>query len=138
MVRFLPRKRLGLTLIEMIGVALLIGILAAVASFSVSGVRNANNTQLAKNRIDMVVNAARSYYVDHLKWPSSLSDLTAVGANGLPYLSEIPKDPFTEHQSSPQNLLYDPVTTRVWSRGRNGIDNQGSGDDIAKCANGSC
>lgn len=128
-------KRKGLTLVELMGVVIIVGILASAASVTVLGVRRANAKQLALNRLEMTAMAIRTYYAEKLKWPATLAELTNPGSNGLPYLTQVPLDPYTESSSSPQAILWSSSNTRLWVRGPNGADNSGQGDDIAICVN---
>lgn len=64
--------------------------------------------------------AMQSYHKNHAQWPSSIQDLVQKN-----YLSELPKDHFLGKE-----LKINSTQKQVWSVGENGIDENGSGDDI--------
>lgn len=109
------RKRKGLSILEIIGVAVLIGLFSTMAVWSLNGMSTRNKEQLAQQRLETTAIAIRNYFVDRMTYPSSLQELTTTtGSNGLPYLSAIPEDPFSPTGAP---IQYDPVQRKLWSVG---------------------
>lgn len=105
-------------MLEMLAVAVLIGLLTTVAVWSVNGISTRNKEQLAEQRLEVTAMAIRNYFVDRLKYPANLEELTTLsGSNGLPYLMAIPEDPF-----SPDNapIKYSASEKKLWSIGHSG------------------
>lgn len=95
---FYGHKRHGITMIEVIVVAVIIGILASMAALSATGMQNVARTNTARTDVEVIVQALRQYYLDHGQYPAAASwktDLTSPSPiTGLPYIQEVPKDPF--------------------------------------------
>lgn len=117
-------KRAGFSMVEMMGVALLIGILTAAIGWSVAGMSQNNKIKVAEQRLDVFAAALKSYYVDHLDFPANnkIGDLAKPSSSGLPYIEALPEDPF----SAGSPLLYDKAKGIVWSVGPDGVDNNGN------------
>lgn len=119
------RKQKGLTILEVLAAAMLIGILAATAAWSVGGITKMNTERLASQRLQIVASSLKSYYADRLTFPASLTDLTTQhGSNGLPYILDesLLEDPFAEG-----NIFRykNTIPRKIWSVGRDGANNGG-------------
>lgn len=110
--------RNGFSMMEMLGVALVIGLLTAAAVWSVNGISVRNKEKLAEQRLETTAMAIRNYFVDRLTYPATLQELTTLtGSNGLPYLTTIPEDPFSADNSP---IQYSATQKKLWSIGHSG------------------
>lgn|SRR5689334_8512786 len=88
-------KQRGFTLIEMIIVIAIISILVSVAIPVYRGHILRANEAVLKEDLYSMRNAIDQYTQDKSKAPQSLDDLVSAG-----YLRQIPKDPFTNNNTS--------------------------------------
>lgn len=124
-IRKLNFREKGYTFIELMLVVMLLSILATIAVLNYSDLQQQTTTDLAWADLKVLRAAIRAYYMKYQNYPA---DLATLQSNG--YIDEIPKDKF-----SPKNIyLYTAGTSttqcKLWSRGPNGIDNSGGGDDL--------
>lgn len=89
-------RRRGMTLIEMMGVAVLIAVLAGMATIGYRMVINRTKDQTLDDRFRAVATAIQFYEIDNGVYPSNLNDLLKVSISGRPYLPEVPRDPYLE------------------------------------------
>ncbi len=100
------RRQRGFTLIEMVIVIAIIAILLAVAvPVFTTHLRHANEAVLKEDLYNMR-QAIDQYSQDKGKAPQSLQDIVGAG-----YLRAIPKDPFTNSDSSWQVVQEDVLTS---------------------------
>ena len=99
------RRQLGFTIIEMIIVIFMIMILMSIAipRYQVAVVR-ARESAL-KQDLYHLRNAIDAYTNDKQKAPQSLDDLVTAG-----YFRELPKDPFTNSNTTWQPIMEDVLT----------------------------
>lgn len=103
---FMQRFQRGFTLIEMVMVIAIMGILLAIAAplYSIH-IRRANEAVLKEDLFNMR-QAIDQYSQDKTKAPQSLEDLVSAG-----YLHAIPKDPFTNSNTTWQAVQEDVLTS---------------------------
>lgn len=142
--RILLKKRKGLTLIEMMGAAVIIGMLAAGAAMVYTKVHTNALHKVADQRFAIVAQALQMHRVDHGSYPNQLSDLLTTHGNitdGIKnnsgayryrfYLQEMPLDPFLQNSPGAESAKY-----FSWNKTKNhlvsvGPDRQaGTSDDI--------
>ena len=100
------RYQIGFTLIEMMIVIAIIAILLSVAAPIYSyHLRRANEAALKEDLFNMR-QAIDQYSQDKMKAPQSLQDLVSSG-----YLRVLPKDPFTNSDSTWQTVQEDVLTS---------------------------
>jgi general secretion pathway protein G len=103
---FMQKQRRGFTLIELMIVIAIIAILLSVAvPIYSTHLRRANEAALKQDLFSMR-QAIDQYSQDKMKAPQSLQDLVSAG-----YLRALPKDPFTNSDSTWQAVQEDVLTS---------------------------
>ena len=110
----------GFTLIEMIMVIAIMGILLALAVPSYRTTVRAAQEAVLRDDLFQLRSLIDQYTLDKQQAPQSLDDLVSAG-----YLRELPKDPFTNSNSSWQPESDDTLMSPDQMQG--GIDNVHSG-----------
>ena len=91
-------KRHGITMLEVMAVAVIIGILVTMAALNAAGMQTVAKTNTARTDLEVIVQALRQYYLDHREYPPASSWKTALTSpspiTGLPYIQDVPTDPF--------------------------------------------
>ncbi len=129
---FTPSNQ-GFTLIEVIVVIGVLSILATTMTPLVVKTIMKRRLELTETRLVVVAEALEDYYFDKKAFPPSISDSTFVDAY-LPASvnGQYHKDPMVRYLS---DLGFSLTSLNgqctVYSRGEDGVDNSGSGDDIA-------
>lgn len=118
------KNEAGFTIVELVFVMVVLSVLVSIASLTYSGLQTQATKDLVELDLKVIRAAARTYYLKHGTFPAGLVILATDG-----YLDELPKDKFEP------NLDYsfdasDPNLFKIWSRGPNGIDDGGAGDDL--------
>lgn len=91
------RKKCGLTLIETLGVAILVGLLVTISSITYLKSRERALHKVLDQRFAIVGNALNLYKIDRGAWPTNLRDLKSASyTSNSYYLNEVPRDPFTD------------------------------------------
>lgn len=67
----------GFTLIELLIVIIIIGILAAIVVFSVSGVNNSAAKNTCQQNANELNTAVEAYYASHAQYPSAVASMIA-------------------------------------------------------------
>ena len=114
----------GFTVVELVFVMVVLAILLSAATMIYSGLLNQATKYLAGLDLKVIRAAARTYYLKNGAFPAALLDLETEG-----YLDELPKDKFGPNFDYSFDVS-DPNLFKIWSRGPNGIDNGGAGDDL--------
>lgn len=127
----MKQERHGLTMIELLGVAVLIGVLTTMAVIGYQKTLHSTRQKALDDRFHIVAMAIQFYEIDHRALPSNLTDLLTTSVSGTPYIPEVPKDPFREGGGlleSEQQLGWNPSTRLLRSAGPDGERN--TSDDI--------
>lgn len=123
----------GFTLIEVIVVVGVLSILATTLSPLLVKQAQRRRLEVTEERLQRVAEALSDYYYDREAFPAALDDAGFLAD----YLAgvvrgEPSKDPMVRYQSDFGYVLTGPNgQCTLYSRGENGIDNGGTGDDIA-------
>ena len=73
------RQEEGFTLIELLIVIVILGILAAIVVFSVSGVTDRGNLAACKQDVTTIQTAAEAYYAENSTYPANYAALNTGG-----------------------------------------------------------
>ncbi|HYH03923.1 MAG TPA: hypothetical protein VEC37_12530 [Bacillota bacterium] len=106
----------GISLLEVVITAVLLGLLAGVATFSVNQYMINGKKRIAQSDINTLAAATRLYLMEHT-FPASFNAATELVPQ---YLPELPKDPFTTNSADYgfEIITYDgSPTIRIFSRG---------------------
>lgn len=111
----------GFTLLELLVVLLIVGLIAAIATPSVTGsIQRAREAALAEN-LQVMRRAIDEHHADTGSYPRDLDTLVAAR-----YISHVPEDPVAERDAAWQLVLTDQgdgvrdVRSRVSEAGSNG------------------
>lgn len=86
------RRDEGFTLIELLIVIIILGILAAIVVFSVSGITNRGTSAACSSDVTTVTTAAEAYFAQNSSYPAagtSAADMTALTPT---FLHSVPTD----------------------------------------------
>ncbi|MCL2645878.1 MAG: type II secretion system major pseudopilin GspG [Phycisphaerales bacterium] len=132
---FASRQRRGFTLIELLLVLIILAVLASVAVPIYTGRSKKAKIDATKASISNIETAIDTFESEQGRFPESLDELVHPpeaqdGSQPTRYLKALPTDgwghPF--FYKVPGNVNTDRYD--IWSAGPNGIDENGSGDDI--------
>ncbi len=121
-------RRAGFSLLELMLVLAIIGVLTAVAAWSVFGQGERAKRKATRASMDVIKNALDQYHLDKSVWPASLS---ALQAGATPYLNKDKplldgwKQPFLYQTPGSNGHDFDLI-----SKGGNGQFESGNGDDV--------
>ena len=73
------REEEGFTLIELLIVIIILGVLAAIVVFSVSGVKDRGDLAACKADVSTIATAAEAYYAENTAYPTSFAALNTGG-----------------------------------------------------------
>jgi len=73
--RSLTRHRRGFSLLELLAVVTILGVIAAIILYRVSGATDAAKEKVQIHQIAELNMAIEHYYMDNEAWPSALTDL---------------------------------------------------------------
>jgi general secretion pathway protein G len=99
----LRRDRRGFTLMELMVVMSIIVVLTAVAIVQYRQSVVLAREAVLKDDLFKMRDAIDQYYADKNQYPGSLDDLVSAG-----YIRALPKDPFTQSETTWQTVLSDP------------------------------
>lgn len=114
----------GFTVIEMVFVIVVLSILVSMATLSYSGLQTQATKDLVRIDLKVITSAARTYRMKNGIFPAAPVTLANDG-----YLDELPKDKFAPSLDYSFDVS-DPNLYKIWSRGPDGTDNGGAGDDL--------
>ena len=125
-----PRRRRGMTLIEILVVVAILGMLATAVTVAVLGQFEDAKGERAKMDIASITQALTAYYLKNNNYPSTGDGLAALvnPPTGSPLLPEMPKDPWDHEYNYAQPGQKNASGFDVWSNGKDG--QSGSDDDI--------
>lgn len=124
----LKPRRAGFSLLELMLVLAIIGVLTAVAAYSVFGSGERAKKKATRASMAVIKGALDSYHLDKSVWPASLA---ALQAGTTPYLDKDKplldawKQPFLYQTPGSNGHEFD-----LFSKGGNGVFENGGGDDI--------
>jgi general secretion pathway protein G len=118
----------GFSLLELMLVLAIIGVLTAVAAWSVFGQGEKAKRKATRASMAIIKNALDQYHLDKSAWPASL---TALQAGKTPYLEA--SKPLVDGWNQP--FLYQAPGSNqhdfdLFSKGGNGVFENGGGDDV--------
>ncbi len=117
------RKSAGFTLIEIIVVVVLLGVLTSLAGLHYFNLKEETTADLVTSDLQVIKTAIVMYQVHHRIYPPDLGTLVQAG-----YLAELTNDKFGKEE--PYLYLAQPTSSKLWSRGPNGQNNNAGADDI--------
>jgi general secretion pathway protein G len=121
-------RRGGFSLLELMLVLAIIGVLTAVAAWSVFGQGERAKRKATRASMALIKSALDQYHLDKSVWPASL---TALQAGAMPYLDKDKplldgwKQPFLYQAPGSNGHDFD-----LFSKGGNGQFENGGGDDV--------
>lgn len=130
-------RRRGFTLMEILLVLVILVILGGMVGVFIGGARTRAFNDAAQTQLNMFKGQLEGYYLDVGSFPTSQQGLGALRVAPAdlrnpqkwrgPYAgADIPADPW----QNPYEYTGDGATYQIWSSGKNGINEQGGGDDI--------
>lgn len=129
--------RRGISLVEMVGVAVILGMIAATSTFFYNRIYTSGLAKAAEQRLAVIAQQIQMYRIDHGNIPNDLEQLLTTTGNITDgfryrtYLQEMPLDPFMEKESIPLTQKYfkwDSNRKILWSVGPD--KRSGTSDDI--------
>ena len=128
------RNRRGFTLVELMLVVIIISILVAMVVPRLAGRTEQAKRAAAKADIEAnIASALDLYEIDHGSYPDNLDVLLEKKEGKGPYLKKPPIDPW----GHPYSYTF-PGTHGdydLWASGKDGVNNNGEGDDVANWQN---
>jgi general secretion pathway protein G len=121
-------RRAGFSLLELMLVLAIIGVLTAVAAYSVFGQGERAKRKATRASMDVIKHALDQYHLEKSAWPPSLGALTM---GTTPYLDKDKplvdgwKQPFLYQTPGSNGHDFDLI-----SKGGNGVYEGGNGDDV--------
>ena len=115
----------GFTFLELVVVILLLSILVTVASLHYSGLQEETTKDLVRIDLKVIQTALKSYHLENGDYPASLQILVDDG-----FLEDMPVDKFVSGTGSSYLYQKNASSFTLWSRGPNGVNDNGAGDDI--------
>ncbi len=120
----------GFTLVELMLVVIIIGTLVAMVMPRLAGRTEEAKRAAAKADINANISSALDLYeIDHGTYPDNLDVLREKKDGKGPYLKKSPIDPW----GHPYKYVYPGTHSDydLYSFGKDGVDNNGEGDDVA-------
>lgn len=132
-----PKPRRGFTLLEVLLVLVILGVIMGLVVPQLMGRQEEANIRATRLMIGKVETALALFATeDNGRPPELLDDLldpsAALGRPVDPYVKEYPKDAWGNNlnYTRERNASGTGWDTLLWSNGPDGVNNQGSGDDI--------
>ena len=79
----------GFTLIELLMVIVILGVLAGIVVFAVSGIQDKGKASACKAEVSTVATALEGYYAVNSHYPANLSDLKPGFLNDVPAATDV-------------------------------------------------
>ncbi|MFQ5505173.1 MAG: type II secretion system protein [Planctomycetota bacterium] len=132
------RGQRGFTLIEILVVMAVLGILLGTSLPLVSALIDRRREEDVRGELESIAQALDAYYFDRASFPSSLADPRFLGAYLNPGLNGTAvRDGWGANVDYGYRRTASPDIATVWSRGPNGVDEAGGGDDLRVATHGS-
>jgi len=95
------RSRAGFSLLELVGVLLILGLLGAVAAFNVAGIGSQARIDSTKTSMQVIKNALNTYHLNEGRYPDNLEVLVTSGILEDKALRDAWKTPFFYRNENP-------------------------------------
>ncbi|MFH5802557.1 type II secretion system protein GspG [Alienimonas sp. DA493] len=136
------RRRAGFTLVEVLLVLAILGVIAALVVPNLLGSQQKANISATRVAISNYQSAIEQYAIDHNGRPpqGSAQEVNQMlmapepidGRQVDPYIDEQPKDGWDQPLFYQFPATHQTISTKpdIWSAGPNGVNEDGSGDDV--------
>jgi general secretion pathway protein G len=126
----------GFTLMEVLLVLIILVVIGSIVAPQIFGARDAANLNAAKTQTGFIQDAARRYWMDMSKYPTSIDEMVSKPSDAAqaekwrgPYLDgSLKPDPWENEYQYVSPGKHNPDGIDVWSYGPDGQD--GTDDDI--------
>lgn len=129
------RRKRGFTLVELMLVIVILGILAAAAVNTFTGVSEDARITRAKTDIQTIQTAVRMFELEMGSFPTDdegIDELTNQTEDHKAYLDKLPLDPWGNPYNYREESENDQPFPDIWSNGKDG--EEGTDDDIGNWA----
>ena len=95
------RRNAGFSLLELVGVLLILGLLGAVAAFNVAGIGSKARVDSTKTSMQVIKNALQTYHLEEGRYPDNLQVLVTSGILEDKAIRDAWKTPFFYRNQNP-------------------------------------